>query len=140
MKKTFVEIYGLAVCFFSVACFVIVLGMAIWNAVGAAFPEFTVDSTRYEIHRSDETFSRHRAAPARLYGPEGLPGRGFPSNDLTGEDLTKARQASWERAVEGERRASVQGVVKKTIVLIISIIIYWIHWIIAKRARDNRAD
>lgn len=140
MKKTFVEVYGLAVCFFSVACFVIVLGIAIWNIVGAAFPEFTIDSMRYEIHRSDKAFSAQRAHPERLYSPDGLQARGFPANDLTGEDLTKARESSWERAVQGERRSSVQSLAKNTIVLLISSFIFWVHWIIAKRARDTRVD
>jgi hypothetical protein len=141
MKKTFVEIYGLAVCFFSVACFVIVLGIAVWNVTGALYPEFTIDNMRYEMHKSDEAYSRQRAGPARLYNPEGLHTSGYSAaEELSGEALTQARQSSWERTVQGERRSSIQGLAKNSIVLIISILIFWIHWVIATRARESRGD
>jgi len=43
LKKNLVEIYALAVCFFTVACFVIVAGMTAWNIIELSAPEFTID-------------------------------------------------------------------------------------------------
>ena len=38
MKKSFVEIYGLAVCFVTLLCFVIALGVGIYDLLQVAFP------------------------------------------------------------------------------------------------------
>jgi hypothetical protein len=44
VKKTILEIYALAVCFVTVICFVIALGIAAYGIVGIASPNFTISS------------------------------------------------------------------------------------------------
>ena len=46
MKRSFVEIYGLAVCFVTLLCFVIALGAGIYDLLQVAFPEFTLERLR----------------------------------------------------------------------------------------------
>ena len=46
MKRSFVEIYGLAVCFVTLLCFVIALGVGIYDLLQVAFPEFTLERLR----------------------------------------------------------------------------------------------
>lgn len=56
-KKGLLEIYALAVCFFTLACFVIALGMAVWDIVELSAPEFTISNNHYECHLSDEAYT-----------------------------------------------------------------------------------
>ena len=64
MKRSFVEIYGLAVCFVTLLCFVIALGVGIYDLLQAAFPEFTLNAYEYERHQSNDSF---RNAPRPVF-------------------------------------------------------------------------
>lgn len=129
MRKSLVEIYALAVCFFTVACFVVVLGMTAWNVVELSAPEFTISSNTYEAHLTDEKYRdslirRHRYG-AEKYAP--------PEADL----LTKKREESWKSEIRGEQRRALQSLVKNIIILVIDIFVFMVHWIIARRSREK---
>ena len=56
MNKKILEVYALAVCFFTVACFVIAFGLMLWNFIELWAPEFTVYTRHFECHQSDEAY------------------------------------------------------------------------------------
>ena len=58
MKKSILEIYALSVCFVTLVCFVIVLGIGIYDLIQISNPEFTLNPHEYERHRSNEAFRR----------------------------------------------------------------------------------
>lgn len=57
MKKSVLEIYALAVCFFSViCCFMFSLGFAAYAVVRIARPDFTMDRWQYRKYQSNGAF------------------------------------------------------------------------------------
>jgi hypothetical protein len=134
MKKSWLEIYGLAVCFFTVACFVVVLGIATWDVVKIQVPEFTIASSDWQRHQSDELFKeslidkhRYRDDKKDKYIPP------------AGKALTEARERSFAQEISSERRDGFQDLVRNLIILFIDLGVFFLHWKIAARARKNES-
>jgi len=130
MKRTLLEIYALAVCFFAVACFVIVLGMAAWNGIALSAPGFTLSSYVWGHHQSDQAFrdylaGQHRHADEKDYVPP------------EGTALTQARERSLALEIQSERRSAFQGLVRYVIILFIDAALFAVHWRLAGRARQS---
>lgn len=122
MKRTLVEVYALAVCFVTLVCFVVTLGIGIFDLIGIASPEFTLSSYTYDRHQSNEAFSKD--------WPKDKP---LP----TGEELTKVREESYQNALRSEKRGGVQSLIRVLIIILIDIIVFAIHWLMGKRARST---
>ncbi len=58
MKKSRLELYALAVCFIIVVCFVVAIGVAIYDIVKITAPEFTLSSYEYRRHQNNAEFWR----------------------------------------------------------------------------------
>ena len=136
MKKTIVEIYALAVCFFSVACLVIVLGIAIWGLIEVACPEFTVSGHTYEKHQSNDAFLGRHNEFLNLGKSIGINVEDIDTSALTQEEISQSRKRSWDRALSGEIISAAQSLARNVIIMLISIVIIWVHWGIARRARE----
>ena len=128
MKKTVLEIYALAVCFVTVVCFVIALGIAAYAVVGIANPDFTMSSWVYTQHQTNDAFWNGPGSP-QVHGVADEKSKERPNEP----ELTKQREKSYERALASERRESSQAVVKSSIVMIIDIIVFFLHWLVARR-------
>ena len=124
MKKSLLEIYALAVCFVTVVCFVIALGIGLYDLVQLTYPEFSLSSYEYERHQSDEAFMRHWAKDKKR------PAEG---------EVTKLREESFRTELRKEQRSAMQSLVQILIVLIIDVVVFFVHWRLAKRARESVA-
>jgi hypothetical protein len=130
LKKTILEVYALTVCFITVVCFTVALGLACYGVIGVVNPEFTMNSWVYAQHQTNDAFRNRPTGPYR--GPdEKMKER--PSDS----DLTRQREQSYALAVANERRDSIQMVVKTMIVILIDLMVFLFHWLIARRARTN---
>lgn len=132
MKKSSLEIYALAVCFFTVACFVITLGLAAWHVVELAAPKFTIAANDYEHHQSDEAYrdwlvSTHSGSEKTPYVPP------------EGAALTAAKEKSLAEVVDSQRRRALQDFVQNLFFLFIYVVVFAVHWRIAAHARRNVA-
>jgi len=127
MKKSILEIYALAVCFATVVCFVIALGVALFDVIQIANPEFTLNSQEYNRHQSNDAFWNN----CGQYD-SGKKDKKRP----TGEELTKRRLESYRQVLQSERRDAFQGITKALIIIIIDIVFFLAHWRIARRARE----
>lgn len=132
MKKSLLEIYGLAVCFFTVACFVIVLGIATWDIVRIYSPQFTMSNGDWTKHQSDELYSkalvdenRWRDDKKEKYIPP------------IGKELAEARERSFAQEIRAERRGGFQDLARNFIILFIDLGVFLLHWKIAAHARQN---
>jgi hypothetical protein len=125
MKKTIVEIYALAVCFATVVCFVISLGIGIYDIVEITNPEFTLSSWEYKKHQSNDAFWYDNCKDDN---------KGVRPQE---EELTKTREESLQNALKAERRDAFQGIVSVLIIISINVLVFLIHWAIAKRSREN---
>jgi hypothetical protein len=128
MKKSILEIYALAVCFATVVCLVIALGVALFEVIQIAAPEFTLNSQEYNRHQSNDAFWNN----CGQYDSE-KKDKKRPSD----EELTKRRLESYRQAIQSERRDAFQGITKAVIVIFIDIIFFFAHWRIARRARET---
>lgn len=130
MRKTILEIYALAVCFFTVACFVVVLGIALYDVVQIAAPEFTFNAYQYERYQSNQTF-RESPTGGVLYRNE--------KKELTQEEITQRRKAEYAQALQAEKRNGEQSLLRMCIIMFVDALAFLVHWQIAKGARQSSA-
>lgn len=153
MKRSSIEIYGLAVCFVTLLCFVIALGVGIYDLLQIAFPEFTLSAYEYERHRSNELFRNSPrsgsyvqwSAASRGTGAGGeetyrFTHRGISTEpqggpEITEDETTRKREDSYRRLLRAERRRGSQSLALVGIVMLIDVLVFLPHWILARRAR-----
>ena len=134
MKKTILEIYALTVCFVTVICFIVALGIGFYSLVQISSPSFTLDSWQYNQHQTNDSFWNTGSTypmPMPMGGEEKKKERPPES------ELTKQRLESYERVVEVEQHSGLQTLVKVMIVIFINITVFYAHWRIGKRARSE---
>ena len=131
MKKSFVEIYGLAVCFVTLLCFVIALGVGIYDLLQVAFPEFALNAYEYERHQSNDSF---RNAPPVFRSVPRI-AEAVPIPEDTEDEITRQREDSYRSVLRFERRRAGQSLVMVGIVMLIDVLVFLPHWILARRAR-----
>jgi hypothetical protein len=129
MKKSILEIYAYAVCFFTIACFVITLGMALWNVGELIAPELTMSAHEYNKYQTDDSYLESLKNTS-CYRKE-------PSPLPQGAELTKKRMEAFALAIQIERRSALQNLVKEVIVLLIVTPVFIIHWRLAAKARKK---
>ena len=135
MKKSILEIYALAVCFVALVCFVIVLGIGVYDLIQITNPEFTINVYEYERHQSNEAFDTVRGSPGgalRGIAP------GIPIEQPTErpeEEVTQQRQESYQAALRSERRRGMQSLIRIAIILMIDVLVFVPHWLLARRTR-----
>lgn len=133
MKKSILEIYALAVCFVTVVCFVVSLGIATYSVLEIVKPEFTVNSSQFSQHQTNDAFWDSCGAN-RYCGPEAK------KKDRPSEaDVTKQRNDSYARVLASEQRDGSQVLVKCFIIMLIDLVVFGFHWVVARRARANAA-
>jgi len=128
-KKGFLEIYALAVCFFTLVCFVVTLGLAVWDLVEISVPEFTIRNNDYECHISDDAYTDCYSNQSK-YTRENNP-ISFPE----GQELTNKRKSEYAQLLRFEQREAVQGLVQKSIIMLIDLIVFIFHWRLSVRVR-----
>jgi hypothetical protein len=119
MKRGLVEVYALAVCFVTLVCFVVALGIGIYDLIQIVNPPFTIDSYTYDRHQSNEAFSKNW--PKDKARPQA-------------EELTRLRKESYQAALRSEKRGAVQSLTMVFIIILIDVVVFIIHWYLAKRA------
>ncbi len=131
MKKSILEIYALAVCFVALVCFVIVLGIGVYDLIQITSPEFTINVYEYERHQSNEAF---RGSPGRAL--RGIaPGIPIEPTERPEEEVTQQREESYQAALRSERRRGMQSLIQIVIILVIDVLVFLPHWLLARRRR-----
>jgi hypothetical protein len=134
LKKSILEIYALAVCFFTVVCFVVALGIAAYSMLAIAKPEFTIDSWQYLRHQTNDAYWNGHSGGGPYFGPSEK-NRERPSEP----ELTKEREESFARSLSNEQRSGSQTLVKCLIVMLIDATVFVLHWRVSWRARASAA-
>jgi hypothetical protein len=131
MKKSMLEIYALAVCFIALVCFIVALGIGVYDLIQIASPEFTINAYEYERHQSNENF---RGSPGRAL--RGIaPGIPVEPEERPEEEVTRQREESFQAALRSERRRGMQSLIQIMIILVIDVLVFVPHWLLAKRTR-----
>ncbi len=134
MKKSILEIYALAVCFVTLLCFVIALGIGVYDLIQIANPEFTISAYEYERHQSNEAFDTVRGSPGRAL--RGIaPGIPIEPTQRPEEEVTQQREESYQAALRSEGRRGMQSLIQMVIVLVIDVLVFVPHWLLARRTK-----
>jgi hypothetical protein len=131
MKRSLLELYALSVCFIIVTCFVVATGVAIYNIVRVANPEFTLSSYEYKKYQNNDEFWKSYSC-----------GYGSKEKDMQRppeETLTKQRLEGYPLAIASERRNASQTLTISSIIVMINVVVFLIHWHIARRTREHNA-
>ena len=131
MKKSILEIYALSVCFVALVCFVIALGIGVYDLIQIANPDFTLTPYEYERHQSNQAFGRSPRMEMRAINPA-IP---LEPNERSEEEVTREREASYQAALRAERRRGMQSLTLVGIVMMIDLCVFGAHWMLSKRAR-----
>jgi hypothetical protein len=120
MGRSLVQLYALAVCFTTLMCFVVALGIATYDVIQIASPAFTVPE--YMAWQTDEQFL--------AWYPD--------KKDLPEIERTVLREQYRQNALDAERRSALQSLVFMAIILAIDSVVYRVHWRVAwKLDRSN---
>ncbi len=122
MPRSMIQLYALLVCFSTLMCGIIALGMAAYDGVRIAAPGFTVSSS-YGAWDSNEQFV--------LVYPDK---KGLPP-----AEIANLRESYRQQALSAERKSGQQGFVWAFIILTIDAAVYAIHWRIARRTEPGLA-
>jgi hypothetical protein len=118
--RSWIQIYALAVCFATLMCLVVTLGLGMYNVVRIVSPAFTTQDSM--LCRSDEHFL--------LYHPD--------KKGLAAAERAALRESDRQVAFEVERRSAQQRLAFIAILLVIDTVVYAIHWRIARRTELQR--
>jgi len=122
MKSTLIQTYALTVCFTTLMCFVVALGIAAYDTVEIAAPSFTSNDSAW--YATTERYLRY-----------------FPDKrSLPAAEIEAARQLESAISLESARHAAWQSLVFCSIVLAIDAIAFAIHWRIATTLRGIKPD
>lgn len=136
MKKTILELYALAVCFVTVVCGVVALGIGAYSVLAIGKPDFTIDTWSYSQHQTNDAYwNACSGGCAGAYRVPPATGKERP----TDAELTKLRETSYAAILSNEQRNAAQTLTKTLIVLLIDSVAFVFHWQVAKRARANAA-
>lgn len=117
-KRTLLEIYALAVCFINVLIGSIAVGVIIYGMVSIVTPELTLSSWEYSRYQSNNNFIENH--------PETFVG-------VAQEEITQRRAEAYRIALSSEQRAGKQSIIQFSVVLLVQIILFVVHWRLAKR-------
>jgi hypothetical protein len=130
VKRTYLELYVLAVCFVAVACFVVTLCANIYSIIRMAAPEFSLNSAQFERYQSNDTFwdfciqDRTCSDEDEERPPE--------------EELTDLRKEWLERALATEEHMGIQFFVKTLVAMLLEILVFGIHWWLGRRLQAGK--
>jgi len=119
MRRSAIQVYALAVCFATLMCLVVSLGIGLYDGMRIAFPAFTLSG--WQVYESNSQYL--------LFWPD--------KKDLPDEQITKLREVAYRDARAGERHGAMQSLVFVSIVLVIDIGVYVAHWRIARAWSDK---
>jgi len=110
MKKI-LAIYCAAVCFFTVACFAVTLGLFLQQTVRILLPQIT--ATSFEEVGIDTTLKQQKGK--------------------TQEQTKKAWEANYKKGLTIARRAAIQDMINYSIILLVDLLVFIPHWRIIRR-------
>lgn len=148
------KIYALAVCFASLLCGAITTGVFIYNVVKISFPEATIDPGLIRHYSSNEEFLRspfYPRGPALVhFAGTGFPALPMPDPRLHGEqteepvlsdkEITKLREKGLRNTIESHQFRARQGLILQTIIILISAVLFAIHWQLAKKFSNENPN
>ena len=152
------RIYLFAVCFVSVVCAAITLGMGVYSGVKIIAPELTLNTHIYNAHQSLDNFRRSHyfatqsqpqfflageamalAAPMPIgrHRSAALDRAGIDAPEMSDEEVEQRRERSYASAISNHQRTAMQELIRLVIVLVISGALFFAHWRLIQKRVDS---
>ena len=129
MKRSALYIYALAVCGLLIIPLLISGGVVIHGVLELTWPELMMSSYEYQRYQSDDAYREHLSSGWREAG-------GTRISELPSDaEIAKRRPIAFQEALERERRDGVQSIIRYVVFGLISLMIFLLHWCIARRER-----
>ena len=130
MPRTVLQIYAAAVCFVSVGCLSIALGIAAYSTIGMFNPGLTAHPMSLVPPPAAPYVMP--PMPADAAGLPGSPNAPSTSPPVAGDEANR-RAAALEAGLRNEVIVSKQSVLRWGIVALISVLLFLTHWRILRR-------
>ena len=129
--RTTVEIYALLVCFVTLTCLMITSGTFIYNLVKLKWPELGLCTRSSEFvadycyDRTQENFVSHYNEVTK-----------DDEKKLTDDEIVQKyfdSKHQYERSILIEKNRIIESIIKKLIIIFLSIVVFVPHWLLARR-------
>jgi len=130
MKTNILLIYAYLVCFVTVTCGAIYTGIILYDIVQASAPEFMLSEYDKHNYRNNENFIENNYTYSD----------GKKINKYEGyseEKITFIRTESYQSKIDQEKNNAIKSIIQSSIVLVIDVALFFVHWRIAKRVREQ---
>jgi hypothetical protein len=128
MKKIIFEIYSSIVCFVTIICCSVWLGMGLYSLTGILKPEITLDKWSYEMYQPDYP-SPLMAEPFILGVPETMEiKKPEPFEPKSEKQIPEERLADYQSVLKSEVRKNQQELIKSLIAVFICLPLFLVHW------------
>lgn len=121
MKRDYVSLYAMAVCFIAAVILSVTLAKSIYNGLQIAMPALTMPPHIHDRFQSDERYLRN--------WPENRP---IPDADA----LKRLRAENYQLALTSVKRSGMLGLINSAIGLFVLGVVFLIHWRIIRRQRN----
>lgn len=135
MPRSLISIYAAAVCFAAAVCMSIAAGVTIFSIVRITIPEVTSSAYQSQLQAPAEYAAAARVAPGGMVVFPPFGSAAPPS--LTPEQMKKARQTALRLALVYERGSGTRALILWGITLVVSGVLWLLHWRILRRERDG---
>ena len=127
-KRTFLELYALAVCFINMLIGSIAVGIIIYGAVSVISPELTLARWEYSKYQSNDEFIASRPDTENFSDK---------FKNMSAQEISRERDVAYRITLKAEQRDGMQSIIRFFIVLLIQIILFIVHWKLAKKQRSS---
>lgn len=137
MQRSLIAVYAAAVCFAAAVCMSIAAGVTIFSVVRIAAPQLTSSGYQSQLQAQPAYSTAIRVLPNGMALPPGVTMPPPPS--LTPQQMAEARESALRMALVFERSSGTRSLILWGITLLVSGVLWLIHWGILRRERAATA-
>ena len=135
----FVRIYALTVCFTTITCMTVSLGIGLYDVLQMTFPDLMMDTYQAQMLRSDDSFRQSYQnnpgafslqASGMIHLPMTAKPDGAPPSD---EEVSRLRLERLDAAHSSIRYAAKRSLLQIFIILLVSGPLFYVHWRLANK-------
>lgn len=134
MPKTILQVYAATVCFVSVSCLAIAMGIIAYSVVAVINPAFTVHPMAIAPFEAPPM-----AMPPDMMDRSRMGGVASAVPPLSEGERANRKAAAIEAAIQNELVTARQSLLRWIIVAAISSLLFVIHWRVLRRESGNVA-
>ena len=129
MKTNFFLIYAYLVCFVTLSCGAIFTGIILYDIVEISVPEFMMSEVDKQKYLDEQNYIENKKIQ-----PDDKKNTHEIYSD---EEITEIRTWDYKSAIDRERNNAIKSIIQSLIILVIDLVLFFVHWRVAERAREK---